>query len=129
MLTIDQEVKKRIRHPLDLDNMADRYKTANGHFSFTSPSMWVIEKHLFYLLRNSVEKEFETKYKMRPDYLSYDEYGTIILEPLLMFVNNVLCVEDFDLVKVIVPTLQSIVDISRDKFPKKEPNELFEVNW
>jgi len=129
MITIDKEAKQRIRHPLELDNMAERLKTSSGYYTFTSPSLWVIEKHLFYLLKNSVQKDFDPKYIMRPDYLSFDEYGTVTLAPVLMFVNNVLTIEEFDLVKVVVPTLQSIVDIARDKYPEQDVSEMTEVGW
>lgn len=129
MITIDQEARERVRHPLNLDNMADRYKTVSGHYTFTSPSLWVIEKHLFYLLKNSVQKDFDPKYKWRPDYLAYDEYGLVTFAPYLMFVNNVLCIEEFDLVTVIVPIRSAIVDVCRDKFSKKEVHEMIEVDW
>lgn len=129
MLTIDQEAKQRIRHPLDLDNMSERYKTATKHYTFTSPSLWVLEKHLFYLLKNSVQKDFDPKYKWRPDYLSFDEYGTVILAPYLMFVNGVLLIEEFDLDSVIIPSKKSLIEIARDKFPKKDISEMKEVNW
>ena len=129
MITIDQESKQRILSPLDIDNMGQRYKTDSGIYTFTSPSLWTIEKHLFFLLRNSVEKQFEPKYKMKPDYLSYDEYGTIMLADLLMYVNEVFCIEDFDLDTVVIPEYKSIVTICQDKFPKKDPSELDSIDW
>lgn len=129
MLTIDQEAKQRIRHPLDFDNMSERYKTATKYYTFTSPSLWVLEKHLFYLLKNSIQKDFDPKYKWKPDYLSFDEYGTVVLAPYLMFVNGVLIMEEFDLVSVIIPSKKSLVEIARDKFPKKDISEITEVAW
>ena len=36
---------------------------------------------------------------MKPDYLSYDEYGTVQLAQLLMYVNGVSSLEDFDLTR------------------------------
>jgi hypothetical protein len=50
---------------------------------------------------------------MRPDYLSYDEYGTVTLWPLLLFINNVSSIEEFTLPSVIIPTYASILQISR----------------
>jgi len=129
MITIDQESKNRARLATDLDNFADRYKTENNLFSFTSPSLSVIEKHLFYLLRNSKEIPFEQKYKWRPDYLSYDQYGTVSLKELLMYVNSVQCIEDFDLSTVVIPDFSTIVDICRDKFSKKDSDKLEQVGW
>jgi len=129
MITIDEKSKQSIRSPLDIDNMSDRYKTTTNLFSFPSPSMWTIEKHLFFLLKNSIEKKFEPKYKMKPDYLSYDEYGITGLAFLLMFVNNIVSIEDFSLDTVIIPTLSAIVEICKDKFAKKEASELETINW
>lgn len=129
MITIDQESKNRARLAIDLDNFADRYKTENGYFSFTSPSLSVIDKHLFYLLRNAKEINFEQKYKWRPDYLSYDQYGTVALKELLMYVNGIQCIEDFDLSTVVIPDFNAIVDICRDKYSKKDPNDLEQVDW
>jgi len=128
MQTIDSEARSRVRHPLDFDNMAEKYKTPNEYFTFTSPSLWVLEKHLFYLLQNSIQKDFENKYKWRPSYLSYDEYGTVVLEPYLMYVNGVMSIEDFDLVKVIIPDKDALINIARDKIIVK-PEDLGEVDW
>jgi len=73
--------------------------------------------------------DFEPKYKMKPDYLSYDEYGTVTLASLLMFVNSIPCIEDFNLVTVVIPSFQSIVSICSDNFPEKEISKLMEVPW
>lgn len=127
--TITKESRQKARLAINADNMADAYKTSNGYFIFPSPSLWTIEKNLFYLLKNSIEKNFEKKYTMRPSYLSFDEYGTTSLEYLLMYVNSIQCIEDFDLITVIIPTFQSIIDICRDKFSEKSISELTEVNW
>ena len=128
MITIDQESKQRKRSPIDIDNMGQRYKTESEIYTFTSPSLWVMEKHLFYLLRNSKQVEFEQQYKMRPDYLSFDEYGTVILAQLLMYVNGIMCIEEFSLDTVVIPTFQSIIDITRDKFSKDFSN-IDTVDW
>ena len=129
MQLINDESKQRIRVPLDLDFFGARYKTANGYYTFTSPSLWTIEKNYYYLLKDSVVKEFNPRYKFRPSYLSYDEYNTVVLEYLLMYVNNVFCAEDFDLTSVIVPSLSSIINICRDKFPKQSVDKLEEMEW
>ena len=129
MITIDKESKMRSRISIDIDNFADRYKTFNNYFSFTSPNLSVIEKHLFYLLRNSKEILFDQKYKWRPDYLSYDEYGTVALKELLMYINGVQCIEEFDLSNVVIPDFSAIVNICRDKYSKKESDDLEEVDW
>jgi alpha-L-fucosidase len=128
--TIDNEARQQRRSPFDISKMSDRFKTSNGLFSFDSPSLDTIEKNLYFLLRQSTVKNFERKYRFRPDYLSFDEYGTPILDKLLMYVNNVQTVEDFkDLKEVIIPTKSSIVEILKDNFPDKDPADLDEVDW
>lgn len=127
--TIEDETKQFIRSPFNIGKMGDQYKTENDLFSFPSPTLATIDKFLFYLLRNSKIKKFAPKYKYRPDYLSFDEYGTTILWQLLMYVNGVPSAEDFVLKEVVVPSLQSIVTMNRDNFPEIPTEELKEVNW
>lgn len=129
MITIDQEARRNKKLPINIDNFSERYKTENGIYTFTSPSMWTLEQNLYYLLVNSKEVEFEQKYKYKPAYLSYDEYGTVVLSPVLMYVNNVQCIEDFDLGRVVIPSLQAIKDTCKDKFRKKDVEDLNTVDW
>lgn len=129
MITEDREAKQRIRHPIEIDNFADTYKTADGAYTFTSPTLWIIEKNLYHLLKNSTQKQFNPKYVMRPDYLSYDEYGTVVLNQLLMYVNGVYCIEEFDLQTVIIPDFQVIIEMTQEKFTTKDVDEMIEVDW
>lgn len=129
MITIDKESKERIRLSVDLDKFTQRYKTDSGYYEIPSPSLWTIEKNLWYLLKNSTEKTFEQKYKMKPDYLSQDEYGTPALAQLLMYVNGVFCLENFDLHTVVIPSYESIITLCRDKFPTQSTDEMTTVEW
>ena len=129
MITIDQEARQFKNLAIDIDKMSDRYRTENGYFTFSSPTFWTIEKNLFYLLRNSRRENFNQKYIMRPDYASFDEYGTVVLDKLLMFVNSVMCIESFNLDTIVYPSFSSIVDICQDNFPQKDPDDLIEVDW
>lgn len=127
--TIDQEAKRFLRSPFSIEKMADRYKTDNGLFSFPSPTLATIEKYLFFLLRNSTVKVMDSKYRWKPDYLSYDEYGTVILWELLMYVNSVFSVEDFNLKEVVVPSLPSIIEMNQANFSEKDVDQLTSINW
>ena len=129
MITIDVECKQKSLMPVDLDHMSQRYTTTNGLFSFQSPSLWVIEKNLFYLLKNSIVKAMETKYIMKPDYLSYDEYGMTDLSYLLMYVNNVFCIEDFTMTSVVIPEMRVIVEMCSGKYSNRHPDEYPQVGW
>jgi len=127
--TIDQEAERFMRSPFSIERMATRYKTDNNLFSFPSPTLETIEKYLFFLLKHSTVKIMDAKYRYKPDYLSYDEYGTVILWELLMYVNSIFAVEDFDLKEVVVPTLPAIIEMNQANFPEKEVDELLAVNW
>ena len=126
---IDEEARRQLRSPMDIERWGDRLKTENSLYSFPDPNLEVIDKNLFYLLRNSTEIEFESQYKYRPDYLSYDQYGTTILWEILMYVNNVFAVEDFNLDRVILPSLQAIVFSLKDLFPTRNVANLQTVIW
>ena len=127
-ITIQDESRHRIRIPFDIDYMGPRYKTDSGVYTFPSPSLWSIQRNLFYLVSNSVLIQFNPKYKMRPDYLSFDEYGTVTLAYLLMYINSVYAIEDFDLDSVIVPSMEAIVNICKDKFSKLDVSEIEAVD-
>ena len=129
MITLDQECEHRKKIIYNVDYMTERYITSNSYFEFPDPNLWTLEKNLFYLIRNSVIKNFEQKYIMRPTYLSYDEYGTVILDKLLMRVNSIFCVEDFSLDKVIIPDYDAILKICDDRFPHRSNEVLSEVNY
>jgi alpha-L-fucosidase len=128
-ILIDNEAIRNLQSPLDIEKFGNRYKTETELFTFPNPNLETIDKNLFYLLKNSQELEFELKYKYRPDYMSYDYYGTTILWELLMYVNSVFSAEDFDLIKVVVPSLQSITDILQDTYRIPNPDELTAIEW
>jgi len=127
--TIEDEVKQFVRSPFNIGKMGAQYKTENDLFSFPSPTLSTIDKHLFFLLRNSKIDKFAPKYKYKPDYLSFDQYGTTILWQLLMYVNGVPSAEDFVLKEVVIPSIQAIVEMNKDNFPEEETDKLREVNW
>lgn len=128
MFTIDVEAKRNKQLPVSLDYMGESYVTENG-IIFPSPSFWLLEKNLFFLAANSTKKSFDQKYIMRPDYLSFDEYNTVILAPLLMYVNGIFSIEDFNLSEVIVPKMNYISQILEDKFPELSAENLEVINW
>ena len=128
MFTIDVEAKRNKLMPIDLDFMGKSYVTKSG-IVFPSPTFWALEKNLFFLAANSTKKLFNQKYIMRPDYLSFDEYNTVILAPLLMYVNGIFCTELFNLNEVIIPKLSFISQIVKDKYPELFADKLEVVNW
>ena len=127
--TIDKEAKRFASSPFSIEKMSPRYKTENNLFSFTSPSLDTVEEYIFFLLRNSTVKNMDSKYRWKPDYLSYDEYGTPILWQLLMYINQVFSVEDFNLKEVIIPSKAAIIEITQSNFAKKDVDKLPSINW
>ena len=128
-ITIDNEAVRQLRSPLDFEKFSQRFKTENDLYSFPDPNLETIDKNLFYLLRNSQEVKFESKYKYRPDYLSYDYYGTTSLSNLLMYVNGIFSIEEFDLETVVVPSLQSITFILKDTYAIPDADDLQAIDW
>jgi len=129
-LTIGQEADQYRKSTIDWERFGDRFKTENNYFSFQAPYLETMEKNLFYLLRNSTEIEWETKYKYRPDYVSSDYYGTPQLSNFIMYINGIRLLEEFsDLKTIIIPSFESIIVSLQDNFPTKDPDELQAVNW
>jgi hypothetical protein len=130
MITIDQEAKIGTKQPYEIDNMSPRYRTDNNIFTFSSPSMEVLNKYFYYLLRNSKIISFDNKYLYKPDYLSFDKYGSTNLEYLLMYINGVYTPEEFDLQTVIIPTLDAIIYICLDKYSTDKDIASYDaMNW
>lgn len=127
--TIDKEAARMAKQSIDIDNMRERFRTSNNVYTFPSPSIDVIDKNIFFLLRYAKKEDFDSQYSMKPEFLSIDEYGTPALWELLMYVNNVFSKEDFVLDKVLIPSFSSIVTICQDNYTKKDPTLLEGVNW
>lgn len=129
MITLNDETDKYMRSPLDISKMGTKYRTENNYYVFQSPTLETIEKNYFWLLRNSKIKKFNQKYRFRPDYLSNNEYGTPMLWQLLLFINSVFSVEEFDLAEVIIPPLEIIMEITKDNYPELPSDQYRSVAW
>ena len=127
--TIDRESHQRANLVIDINFSGDRYKTDNGFFTFPAPTLETIDHYLYFLLAHGKEKKFERQYVMRPDYLSYDEYGTVALAQLLMYINAVPSIEMFELETIVIPSMSAITEMLKDKFPKRPVADLEEVSW
>lgn len=126
---ITTEASRNVQSPLDIEKFGQRYKTENDYFTFPDPNLLTLDKNLYYLLRHSEEVNFDAKYRYRPDYLSFDYYGTPILWEMLLYVNNVFSIEDFDLDTVVIPSLEAITFIIQDSFQIPEPQDLTSIDW
>jgi len=123
METIKSEAIKNSSKSVDLDNFRSRYIDAplGVDFTVTYPSteIYTYEHHYFVLLSKSSYVEFKPSWEMRPDYTSFDMYGSVLFWPLILFVNNVYSIEDFiDLDGVYIPPYRFVLQMVRDRVPK-----------
>lgn len=91
--------------------------------TFIDLNNYFLNENRFYLLANSDILEFKTRWKYRPNYLSYDIYGTQSFAPILLFINDVISVLDFDFDYVKAPRLSALktIIINNQKFyPNKD---------
>lgn len=70
-----------------------------------------LEMNKHFLLARCDIKEFQPRWFRRPNYLSYDEYGTTAFAYLLQFVNDCVTILDFDFEYVRVPKMSAIKDL------------------
>jgi hypothetical protein len=124
MYTLDAETNSNISLTTDIDNLRAQYKTENGLFIFPSFEVWAVEKNLFYLLQRSKQIPMTPKLKYRPDYVSYQEYGTVALWPLILFVNGAYSIEEFVMPTILVPDFAAILEVARDRFLPKPVSDL-----
>ena len=68
----------------------------------------IIERFRFYFINNSKRIFLERKYHYRPDYLSYDTYDTVAFAPLLMYLNNIHSVTEFNPKYIYLPSAESV---------------------
>lgn len=124
MSSIIPEVKRNSNLVVDIDNYRNRYLDVK-YDDYGSPELSVIfpsgeihafEKNYFYMLANSKTYKFKTTWIQRPDYASYDIYGTQIFWMLIMFVNKVYSIEEFkDLDTIYAPSFDMVLELSSDK--------------
>ena len=128
--TIDKEANVLIQLATDMDRYRRYYSMKEEHTNesifvkFVAPKLIAFEEYRFYLLKNSETKPLSPVNYYRPDYVSYTEYGTINLWALLLFINDIPTIEDFDVENILVPTQKSILEISRNVLARNLVTEL-----
>lgn len=65
-----------------------------------------------FILSQCIIKEFQPRWTYRPNYLSYDMYGSQLFSYLLMYINDISSVLDFKFDYVKVPTTGCIKDLA-----------------
>ena len=86
-------------------------KIRPGEIIFLDINNMFLEMNRHFILSRCNIKEFQPRWTFRPNYLSYDEYGTTSFSYLLMFINDVTTMLDFKFDYVKVPMMSVIKDI------------------
>jgi hypothetical protein len=75
------------------------------------PSYKIIERNYDYLKIESEYKKMDNKYINRPDYLSFDEYGTVNFWFILMYINDCFNIKEFNLRYIYIPSYEAITEL------------------
>lgn len=131
--SIKTEANRNAKLTTDIDNFRNRYvdfdPVSNIEVIFPSFDILTFDKNLFILLNQSEEVKFKTRWYMRPDYVSFDYYKTVIYWPLIMYLNNVYTMEEFvDFETILVPPYTSIFQLFNDRNVDKNILPLQEKN-
>ena len=135
-VTIDEEASILSRVYSDLDKYRRFYSMPEVNekdqetifIQFVAPKLFLFEEYRFSLLQNSETRELDPEYYYRPDYLSYNEYGTINLWAMLLFINDIPTVEDFIVENIKVPSKQSILSLTRSATERKTLQEIVKLH-
>jgi hypothetical protein len=116
VVKIDDEARKNVKIRTDCDNFRSRYMEQQDGVTvkFIAPLFTILEKNRFYLLKNSVKKILPSKFYRRPDYMSKKEYGTTTLWYVLMYINDIPCIEEFNRHEILVPNYMTVLELVRD---------------
>jgi len=125
MFTIKNDAKQKSSKIHSLDNFRSRYVEIDWETGrsviFPACEIYAYEKHFFRLLSESKKETFKPRWEKRPDYASFDMYGTETYWTLLLFVNNIYSIEDFiDLDFIFVPPINLVNSIIDDRVKETE---------
>jgi len=127
---IDDEARILSKYSNDLDNFRRFYSLKEETpiesilIQFVAPKIVAFEDYRFVLLQNSRTEVLSPSRYYRPDYVSYDEYGTTNLWALIMFINNIPTFEDFVQENILIPSTTVISKISLDVLSKNLLTEI-----
>ncbi|MGB9674517.1 MAG: hypothetical protein ACPLX8_00130 [Nanopusillaceae archaeon] len=94
---------------LDISNFLDRYQYESNiiYSPYVKPFLHAINT----LINNSQTIPMTQRYMYRPDYVSFDYYGTVNLWYMIMKVNNVYSIVNFNMPNIIVPNNDIVMSI------------------
>jgi len=97
---------------------------------FVAPKLFLFEDYRFTLLKESEIKPLSVDRYYRPDYVSYDEYGTINLWAMLLFINDIPTIEDFNVANIRVPSkgvILRLTDAATERKTLLEVVKLYDI--
>lgn len=115
MAGIGEEARIQSSISSDIDSFKNKYSITEQqtdgsvvHINIVAPSITLFDKYRFYIFQNCSRERLELKYRYRPDYLSYDKYGTTNWWNLILYINDIATIEEFDIEDVLIPNLDCI---------------------
>jgi len=129
-LDIGTEARLLSIYSSDLDNYRRLYsmnevdEEESFLIQFVAPKQYLWEEYRFYLLQESITKPLKPELYYRPDYVSYYEYGSINLWSLLLFINDIPTIEDFNVDNIKVPSKLSIMNLANRAAERKTLKEI-----
>lgn len=131
--TIKTESQRNGQLPTDMDAMRSRYlledkiyeteeydKTIDLSVKLPAFEIFALEKNRFKLLVNSITTRFINKWTYRPDYASYDLYGSVMYWYIILFINGIDAIEYFaDLDTIIIPDIIAIRSLASDRISER----------
>jgi len=110
------------KSPSDISNFKRKYITKLGDTTivFDSPAFDLLVRYIQFLKSKSKKVQMTSRYYMRPDYVSYDYYGTTNLAFLIMYINNCSCALEFTKDVILVPEPDVVAHVlTKCKVPKE----------
>lgn len=128
--SIQYESSLLSQNELDIDKLRKRYlkKDSDIGVYFVSPYLLAYEKYRQYLLKNSVLEPLSPIYYYRPDYLSFDLYGSTMFWTVILYINNISCIEDFNVEEIYLPSFSAINLLSELKENENAVIDLDEID-
>jgi hypothetical protein len=133
-ILIDDEARNLSQQANDIDNFRKIYSTSETStdeeilIQFVAPKIQAFEDYRFCLLQNSNLQPLSPGRYYRPDYVSYDNYGTPNLWALILFINNIPTIEDFITENILIPTKKIISTISLDILERNRLKKLIPLS-
>lgn len=131
--TIGTEARVKSTLSSDVDKFRGKYRTYEEQvdsskigITFVSPIVSLYDRYRFFILQNSEKKTLALNHKYRPDYVSYEEYGTTNWWTLILYINDIKCIEEFDKDEILVPSMDCITKLmekSTETLPIKDLNQ------